>query len=356
MRRKLWLVMGVVALAALSVSCVSNASQDALKPQGPYAQEINNLFTSVFWIAAAIFFLVEGVLVLFVVKYRHRMGRTEIPPQIHGNTRLEIAWTILPALILVGVAVPTVATIWDLAGKPTGDVMHVTVIGHQFWWEYRYTDPDMKTASGNPITTANVMVIPENKTVYLSIEAEPKDIPVGETVIHSFWIPELAGTQDAVPGRTNHIYMQADHPGTYWGQCKELCGLSHANMRTKVVAETATDFATWVAAQQAPAARSGDLLAQRGAEVFAGGQCILCHTIDGLQTAAGNPVAGIGGPNLTHFASRDCFAGCTFRTNPDELRKWLADPPARKPGAAMPNYHLSEDQINALVAYLLSLN
>ena len=214
-----------------------------MQPAGPYAQEIKNLFVPVFWIAVLVFVIVEGGIVLLVVKYRHRKGRERMPPQIHGNTRLEIGWTIVPAVILAVVMVPTVATIWDLARKPPADALHITVQGHQWWWGFVYTDADMKTTydTNGPITVADVMVIPAGRPVYLDLESVGGLIggtkaQADYAVIHSFWIPQLAGKQDVVPDRTNHILMQADQPGTYFGQCAEFCGLEHGKMRARVVA------------------------------------------------------------------------------------------------------------------------
>jgi cytochrome c oxidase subunit II len=358
-RRALALLGGLLALVVTSAACAPNATQDSLKPHGPNARQIDNLFTPVFWIAAAVFVVVEGLILLFLFRYRHRKGSDRMPPQIHGNTKLEIGWTILPVIVLVGVAVPTVATLFDLARKPTGDVINVTVVGHQWWWEFDYTDPSMQasTQPPAPVKTANELYVPVNRTVYLSLKCDPDfQGGVGNAVIHSFWIPELFGKQDCIPGHVNHITFSADSAGTYYGQCYEFCGLSHANMRERVVALSGPDFDAWAQGQRqdgaTPAAGS---LADQGRQFFfgtngQGGQCLQCHAIQGTQAGA------IGGPNLTHFASRDCFAGCIFDNHdPEQVAAWLANPPARKPGSNMPNYHLSEDEINALVAYLEQL-
>jgi cytochrome c oxidase subunit II len=350
-RKKLGLVLGLVALAVVLAACgLSHPTQNSLKPEGPYADKIYDLFVPVFWMGAAVFVLVEGGILWFGIKYRHREGRDRMPPQIHGNTRLEIGWTIVPAILLAVIAVPTVATIWDLARKPPPNAINVTVTGQQWWWKFTYTDPEMKTAGGAQLITADDLVIPTGRTVYLSVTSGFGNIGDAE-VIHSFWVPELAGKQDAVPGRTNHILMQADHPGTYLGQCAEFCGLSHANMRVHVTALSPTDYAAWVQNQLAdsvtPAPGSQ---AEAGMNALLGGQCVNCHSISG--TAA----AGVAGPNLTHFASRDCFAGCLFQnSDPAQIAAWLRDPPALKPGSKMPDYHLSETEIQQLVAYLMSL-
>jgi len=179
------LVPGGIALALVAAACAPNASQDSLRPAGPYAEKIDNLFRPVFWIATLVFFVVEGLLLYLVVRYRHRHGRQGIPPQVHGNQRLEIAWTILPALILVGVAVPTVSTIYDLAAEPTGRVLNVSVIGHQWWWEFDY--PDLS------VNTANELVIPVGQPVYLSLCAAGAGAPHRSTPmgIRRFW-PDIS--------------------------------------------------------------------------------------------------------------------------------------------------------------------
>lgn len=367
MRQKITrLVLGAAALAVVAAACAPNATQDTLKPAGPYAEKVDRLFEPVFWFAVVpIFVLVEGALIWFSLRYRRRKGRAAgIPPQIHGNTRLEIAWTILPAVILAGVAVPTVATIWDLAAKPTGStVLDVDVLGHQWWWEFRYPNEQ--------IDTANVLHIPVGRPVYLRLcsagagyggqpapNACQSDLPLaaslGGAVIHSFWVPQLAGKQDVVPARANTLVLEADHPGVYTGQCAEFCGLSHAYMRFKVVAQTQEDFDQWIRDQQAPAAAPGGPAAQ-GAGIFAQ-TCTACHAVNGLKDQQGNDVPGsINAPNLTHLMSRDCFAGCIFDMTTENLTKWVDNPPARKPGSLMPDYGLTPDQIRAVVAYLETL-
>jgi len=357
-------VAGVALLAMLLAACVQNG-QNSLRPAGPYAQKAFDLFSLVFWIATAIFVIVEGLLIFFVIRYRHRKGQEEgIPPQIHGNTRLEIAWTIVPALIFAVVAVPTVTTIFDFARKPTGDVLNVNVLGHQWWWEFDY--PNEK------IVTANQMYIPVGKPVYLTLCAvglgygseivpstcQPKtQANVGDAVIHSFWVPELAGTQDVIPNRTNHLTLQAERRGVVDRTCKELCGYSHENMRVQVIALAQAGFDDWVRAQQQDAvAPAPGSLAATGMKEFLNDGCIACHAIQGPLNANGQPAAAaVGAPNLTHFAGRSCFAGCIFQNTPEEGARWLADPPARKPGSWMPHYNLTPDQIDGLVAYLESL-
>ncbi|MFM8945080.1 MAG: c-type cytochrome [Actinomycetota bacterium] len=364
MRRLASLGVATFLLAA----CSSTATQDSLQPAGPNAQSIHDLFIPVFWIAAIIFVIVEVALVAFTIRFRHRPGRDTIPPQIHGNPRLEIAWTILPALILAGVAVPTVATIFDLKRDPGPDALQVNVLAHQFWWEFDYP--------GEGVITANELHIPVDTTVLLTLcgagngyggipvpspcqpgGAEgPQPAGVGNDVIHSFWVPQLAGTQDAVPGRANTLLIEASETGTFSGQCKEFCGLSHAYMRFRVVVHSQADYDRWLAGQRMAAVSPVDgSLAATGAQLFLNGQCIACHAIDGLETADGRPLVANGGPNLTHFASRDCFAGCILDMTEANVKAWLDNPPAIKAGSWMPDYGLTQQEIDALTAYMLSL-
>jgi cytochrome c oxidase subunit 2 len=347
-----------IGLLLLLNACAPNATQDSLDPKGLYADKLQDLFVPVFWVAVFVFIVVEGGIVWITIRYRHRKGRERMPAQIHGNTKLEIGWTIAPALILAGVMVPTIATIWDLAKEPPEDALSVTVEGFQWWWGFEYTDDDMRTSYGDrrSIRTADVLVIPEDRVVYLSLEAEGGTI--GDfAVIHSFWIPELAGGQDVMPGRTNHILLQADQPGMYEGQCKEFCGLQHGKMLVRVRALSAEDWEAWVENQKRASAEPTGL-AGEGMDLFleplsdGRGSCVECHTVGGTDAA------GIAGPDLTHFAdpTHECFAGCNWdTTDRGALEAWLRNPDAVKLGSKMPNYHLTEEEIDALVAYLYSL-
>lgn len=334
--RSRWSVPAAVStLTFLLAACVQNAPQDALKPEGPIARQIDGLFKPVFWIAAVIFVIVEGALVSLAWRFRAKRGAEETPPQLHGHQKLEIAWTLAPALLLAGIAVPTVITIWDLAEEPKGaDVVNVQVVGHQWWWEYNYTDLG--------VTAANELHIPTGKTVRLQLESAD--------VIHSFWVPKLAGKQDLVPGRKNFMNLEADTPGTYFGQCAEFCSLSHANMRLRVIAESPAAFDGWVAGQKADAVLPTAGQAQAGMQEFLSNVCIQCHSIRGTKASFGKV-----GPDLTHFMSRGTFGGATYDNTPENLRNWLRDPQAAKPGNKMVIPKLTEEQIAKLVAFLRSL-
>jgi cytochrome c oxidase subunit 2 len=329
-----WRATALVApLLLLLASCAKKAPQDTLKPKGAVARKIDHLIDPVFIIAGVVFLLVEFLSVYLVWKYRHRDDAPE-PVQIHGNTRLELAWTLIPAFILLAIAVPTIRTIFDLSRVPKNAV-NVTVIGHQFWWEIRYDDFG--------ISTANELHMPTGRPVEITLKGDPND------VIHSFWIPPLAGKTDVIPGRTNHMHFEADKPGTYQGQCTEYCGLSHANMRARAVAHSPEEFDVWVQNQkQAPRTPSPGTPAAEGEALFTAKGCAGCHSIQGISQ-------GAVGPNLTHLGSRSVFAGAMFDLNSGNLSRWLRDPPAVKPGSKMPNLNLSPDEIAKLVAYLESL-
>ena len=325
--------VAVLPLLLVLAACAQNAPQDTLEPKGPAARQIDNLINPVFWIAGVVFVLVQGLAIYAVIKYRHRDDAPE-PVQVHGNTKLELTWTIIPALILLGISVPTIITIFDLSRTPKNAV-NVTVIGHQFWWEYRYDDFG--------IVTANELYMPTDRPVAITLDGAEDD------VIHSFWIPPLGGKQDIVPGRINTMWVQADEPGTYLGQCTVYCGLSHANMRNRAIAIPPAEFDAWVANQKLPAREpAAGTEAREGHDLFTAKGCAGCHTIQGLST-------GATGPNLTHFASRGTFAGSMFDNTPGSLRRWLADPPAVKPGSKMPNLGLTDDEIAKLIAYLETL-
>lgn len=324
--------------ALLLSGCISeDAPMNFLYPEGPQAIEADRLWDVTFGIAAVVFIVVEGALIFILMRYRESNAKGE-PKQLHGHTRLELLWTAIPAVILTGIAFMTVPVIFDQAQEPEG-ALQVEVVGHQWWWEVNYA---------NGVVTANEMHIPVDTPVFLSLKSVD--------VIHSFWVPKLAGKQDVVPGRVNTMTIEATEPGEYLGQCAEYCGLSHANMRFRVFAYEQADYDQWVADQMQPAAEPDAGLVAEGRELFhteqfAGGQmCASCHAIEGTDAA------GIVGPNLTHVADRTRFAGSMFELNEENLRAWLEDPPAQKPGSLMPNLELTEEQISALVAYLLSLN
>lgn len=390
--------LAIAAATTVTASCARNAPQDTWQPKGDNARTIDNLQRPVFAIAGLVLLIVFGVVVFCVIKFRDR-GQ-EMPEQTHGKPALEIALTVLPALILLGVGIPTVSTVFKLA-KTDDAECRINVTGQQWWWEYDYAPG---TCGGveipEPIVTSGELVIPSQVDVLLTITSRD--------VIHSFWIPALNGKRDAVPGRTHTLRMEADEPGIYAGQCTEFCGLSHSRMRMMAVALNQADFATWVDNQLEPyAAPAADSVAAAGELLFQG-QCAQCHQIndmtkpvdtDGDGTSDANQpvladpdllVVSGAAPNLTNLMTRSTFAGATYelRTdecrerlwtaspdefgaeylnattpdclNEDELREWLRNAPGKKPMYAavppyrgMPNLNLTDDQIDLLIAFLL---
>jgi cytochrome c oxidase subunit II len=379
--RKLLWVVGALLLTLLLVGCGKDLPQNTFDPAGPTAQSEKDVLIVPLIIAGIVFVGVEGGIVFLALKFRHRKGKDRIPSQLHGNTRLELGWTVAPAVLLAVVMVPAISLIWRLADVPPNS-MQITVQGYQWWWGFQYMDADMQVAYGDhgPITTADVLVIPAGQSIDLSLRSEgggahSTNGTPDHMVIHSFWAPRLFGKQDVVPGAAgedNHIVFSAWEPGVYWGQCAEFCGLQHAMMKFRIIALDANDWANWVQArkQQSPTPSPGSD-AEKGMQVFfgqgpagvGGGQCIACHSIGG--TAAVSTAA----PNLSDFAdpTHVCFAGCDFDTfvpgadgrlqpNYPALQAWLENPDAVKLGAKMPDYNLSQQQIQYLMAYLYSLS
>ena len=334
-----------LALTLVLAGCASNAPQDSLKPEGKYSREIDHLFKPVFLVAVVVFFLVQGLVLFAVLRFRRRPGDDdiELPNQIHGSTKLELGWTILPALVLGVVAIFTIPVLFDLNSHPK-DSMNVSVYAQKYWWGYQYS-PQSAYGIDQKITTANELHIPANTKIYLTLES--KD------VIHSFWAPRLNGKHDVVPGRKHTWLLEADHPGVYSGQCAEFCGTSHANMRLKVVVHDQDSWATWVKTMETPDVKPTSGLAKEGFDLFQAKGCSGCHQVDGQweEAKAGNPPA----PNLTKLFTRDCFAGCIYDLNDrNEVEAWLRNP-QRKAGSLMVIGQLTEAEIDRLYAYLQTL-
>ncbi len=322
------------SLLLIFTACIENAPLDSLSPEGPYARSIDELFWLTFWIAVVIFAIVQGALLISIFVFKEKPDSPD-PKQIHGNTKLEILWTVIPVLILAAIAVPTVKTIFDLAREPE-NALKVEVIGHQWWFEYKYPEYG--------ITTANVLVIPADRPIRLEMWSND--------VLHNYWVPKLNGKRYLVPGQKTYLNLYADLPNEFWAQCGEYCGLSHSKMRGRVLSLSQNDFENWILQQQKNAVKLTEgSLAAEGQQVYLNAGCTQCHVIDGVWDIQGDRIA----PNLTHFASRNVFAGAALTNNEENLKKWLANPPEIKPGTFMPNLELTEDEINALIAYLETL-
>lgn len=338
---------GAASLAAVAVllllvltGCASaeDNPQTTIDPAGAAGEVIQEIYALIWWLAVVVFILVEGALLYVIFKFRG--GARKIngrPVPVHGNTRLEIIWTVIPAIILVIIAVPTLQGIATL-NEDQEDALQVTVIANQFFWQFEY--PEILDANGEPLLVSGEMHIPIDQRVELTITSND--------VIHSFWVPRLHGKLDAIPGNENHMWLEADMVDTFEGQCAEFCGLAHALMRFTVVSHEQADFDAWTQERTASGGgEGGDDLAAQGQEIVES-TCAACHTV------AGTSAAGTVGPELTGFASHPQIAGVLENT-PENLHEWLEDPPAVKPGTGMPNLGLTEQQIEALTAYLYTL-
>ncbi|HEY7681386.1 MAG TPA: cytochrome c oxidase subunit II [Gemmatimonadales bacterium] len=321
------------ATALLIVACSpSQYPQTTLLPRADFAREADHLLrTTLLW-AAIVFVLVEGALLLAVWKFRNRPDSPEAV-QTHGNTTLEIVWTIIPAFILAMIAVPTVRTIFRTATKPGADALQVEVIGHQWWWEFRY--PQLG------ITTAGELKVPVGRTVTLEMTTAD--------VLHSFWVPQFAGKRDVFPNRYNNLWFKAEVTGNFPAQCVEFCGQQHGRMAYRIVALEGAEFDTWAQSFNTPpkdfsADSTADPLVRQGQTLFTAKGCGGCHSM--------YPALPLVGPNLHHVGSRSFVAAGTLQNTDENLAKWLRDPQAWKRGVLMPNLGLKDDEIQALVAYL----
>jgi cytochrome c oxidase subunit 2 len=330
-RRCATLLAGIV-LVIVGAACSGDHPQTAFNPRSEYATAGLDLFVLIIWLGVIIGVIVEGVLIWAAIRYRRRPG-DRVPPQIHGNTLIEILWTTGPVIVVGYILFVTLPVIFRTQAPAPSGAMNVDVIGHQFWWEFQYPDAN--------VVTANELHLATGKTANLILKS-------GD-VIHSFWIPALGGKRDAFPGHTNYIWMTPDSTGEFPGQCYQLCGYSHGNMRERAIIQSPEDFQAWIVAQQQPAATPAEGDATEGSALFQSRGCAGCHTISG--TAAQGNV----GPNLTHFASRGTMAGSIMENNAQNIHTWLKDPPAVKPGAIMPNLGLNDHELQVLVAYLQSL-
>jgi cytochrome c oxidase subunit 2 len=314
------------------VDSLYSKANSVLSPASPYAHNIAHLFWVTFWISVVVLVFVSAFVIFNIVRYRDR-NQGGLPPQIHGNTAVEVTWTVVPFVILAVLFIMTVQSMEAVSPPkhPKTPPIQVDVIAHQWWWEFRYPD--------NKVVTANELHIPTGQSIELTLTSDD--------VIHDFWVPELGRKMDAVPAHPNKLVIQADRPGVYLGTCAEYCGAEHAWMRIRVYAQKPSDFQTWLAGQAQPHPAPTKIQQIVGMGFFTSA-CSSCHNI----TGSGTPGAQDVGPDLTHLADRETLAAGVLPNTPKDLRKWLEDPQAIKPGAHMPNLHLTSQQLDGLVAYL----
>ncbi|MGC9199610.1 MAG: cytochrome c oxidase subunit II [Acidobacteriaceae bacterium] len=327
-------------IAAIMSSAPGADPTNIFAPAGTPAKSIFSLSMLVLSVTGAIFLVVAGVLIYVIFRYRMRKNSPDAdrePPQIYGSNQIELSWTVIPILIVVMLFLATTRVIYSTehARRPK-DALEVTVIAHQFWWEYRY--PKLG------IVTANELHVPVSDPdhpipTYLTMSSADVD--------HSFWVPRLAGKTDLIPNKVNTMWIDPHTPGLYLGQCSQYCGVQHAKMLIRVYADTPQQFAAWVAQQQKPAVE--DPAVAEGRNVFMHNACISCHAISGTVAT------GRFAPDLTHVGSRDTIASGSVPNNPANLRKFIENPANFKPGALMPPMHLDSHDLDAVTAYLTSL-
>lgn len=322
--------IGLASFLLVLGGCGWQTPMSTVTARSDFARDILGVYATITWVSVLIALLVFGVLAWVLVRFRERPG-APLPRQIRGHTLLEMSWTIAPALILLVIAIPTIQVIFRTQQAAPAQALVVTVRAWQWWWEFRYPQLDL--------VTANELHVPAGRAVALRLE--------GPDVIHSFWVPQLGGKRDVVPGRVNQITFVPETPGEYLGQCAEFCGASHANMRMRVIVLAPDAFERWVAGQQAPAVEPSGPAAE-GKAIYARSACVGCHTIRGVS-------AGVIAPDLTHFGSRSTLAAGLFPNTPEHVAAWLLNPPALKPGSKMPALGLTPADARAVAAYLVGL-
>jgi cytochrome c oxidase subunit 2 len=394
------LALGGVALLSGCSWLVMNGHQSTIDVEGPVARDQLKLFYLTCWVTLVIFILVGSVLAYATIKFKARGDtdeRAPTPDQGHGNPLIEMSLIGASIFALVIIAIPTLKSIWytnDVPAENKADAYQVTATGYQWWFKFDY--PTEQISGFGPLTTGDELVIPAGRPVHVDLRSVD--------VMHSFWVPKLAGKVDMIPNRANYLWLQADHPGYYWGQCAEYCGESHAVMRFRVIALGPREFEEWLDNQLQPARNvavpagakpraqfaalrefaqneSGSsgafevspldawrakqfvekgedpALIARGKELFNAKTCASCHTVRGLAGAV-----GVRGPDLTHVGARSTIAGSWLDNTPEQLQRWIHNPGAVKPGNTMwvagyiaNNIKLTPEDESALVAYLQSL-
>jgi cytochrome c oxidase subunit 2 len=315
-------------------------------PASPPAESIWSLFILVLAVCAAIFLLVECVLLYSIVRFRRSPTNKQEPPQVYGSMPIEIAWSVAPMLVVFLLALIMTRSEFEVRVNPDtpppgSKPLYVTVIGHQWWWEYVYDKYDGQALG---FVTANELHVPASeggvpRPVYLTLKSAD--------VCHSFWVPRLAGKTDLIPGRTNQMWFQTNQPGLFLGQCAEYCGTQHAHMLLRVNVDAPEDFRKWLENQRKAA--MDDPAARAGRDVFLSQSCVNCHRVRGTSAR------GTYAPDLTHLMSRQTLAAGMVPNTPDQLRSWLTDPQQAKSGCLMPAFGLGGSQVGLLVFYLMTL-
>jgi cytochrome c oxidase subunit 2 len=334
--RAWWRPAGTWLLAAAAVIAAGcSGNQSMFNPQGPPARSIANLGTMLLVLCGVVY--VVTMLALGWALIRRRHVRDDLPETTRALTRTVTIAVAVTAVILVGLGVISFAADRGLTTPSGPGAIQVEVVGHQWWWDFRYTD----VTPSDYVDSPNELHIPVGVPVVLKVSSQD--------VIHSFWVPNLHGKRDLIPGQITHTWIQADTAGVYRGQCAEFCGHQHAHMSFNVVAEPMSAFLQWIAHQRQPASEPQTDEQRRGRDVFLQTTCVTCHTVRG--TDAGSRA----GPELTHVGSRLTIAAGTLPNVRGHLAGWIANPQTIKPGVRMPANPLQSDDLQAVLSYVRSL-
>lgn len=326
-------------MAAPAFADGASGVTNIFKPDGTPARAISDYTILVLAICAVIFIIVAGLLVYTVTRFRRRPGDDgHEPPQVYGSNQIELAWTVLPIIIVFVLSLVTARTIVEVQdATPPPKALQVTVVGHQWWWEIRYPELGIVTANELHVPASDAA---EPRPTFMKLESAD--------VAHSFWVPQLAGKTDLIPNRDNRMWIAPVTPGTYLGNCAEYCGTQHARMLIRVIVHAPGEFETWVTAQQRDAV--GDPQVKAGRDRFFSTSCVNCHTIKGTEAN------GKFGPDLTHLMSRETLGSGAAVNAPDTLRNWVRNPQRLKEGCYMPDMQITDEEVDEIVRYLRTLN
>ena len=336
------LLFAALAVAAQGIAPLTPGPHDALATAGPQAERIGRLWDLFMLVCGGVFAAVFLVFLVAVVRAPRADARTPadlsmLDRREPGPYRGVVVGVALSTLLLFVLLLASVWTDRALARMALVDAVHLEVTGHQWWWEVRYDAERQSDA----FVTANELHVPVGRPVIVTLHADD--------VIHSLWVPSLAGKKDLIPGRTSLMQFRADRPGIYRGQCAEFCGYQHAYMAFEVIADPPEQYAAWLARQRAEAPEPADAALKRGRDVFLRSTCVMCHAVQGTSANAQKA------PDLTHVGGRTTLAAGTLTNDREAMRRWIRDPQKIKPGVNMPASTLADADLDALVGWLESL-
>lgn len=356
--------LGVLAMTAMLVLSACGPSGEkpysTVDPASVTADDVHSLYKLIFWLSLVVFVGVQFAVVYLSLRYRRKKSDTKRPPQVHGHKQLELVWTVIPAIVLLVLLIPTLSTLFDHDAQAQEGSLQVDVYGKQWWWEFHLGEDEVQNGQNLEVTTANEIVIPVNRNTVFNLYSN--------NVIHSFWVPQLSGKLDVIPGHVNSFSITPTETGEFYGECAEYCGAQHAWMRFKITVVSEEEFYGWVnnwrtspaASTQEQAVDSGIVQAPAKFSV-----CLSCHTYNGFENS--NALTGINapstfGPDLTMLVCRETIAAGMLETTPENLKQWIMDPGSVKPGNYMSTQigpgmpiELTEEEAEEFVDFLYSM-